>query len=46
MKELLEQQMRDNLAKIRAYEATGKIPHTVAALKRANALLEAQLQKL
>ena len=46
MKELLEQQIKDNLAKIRAYEATGRMPHTVVALKRANALLEAQLQSL
>jgi|JI9StandDraft_1071089.scaffolds.fasta_scaffold41376_4 hypothetical protein len=46
MKELLEQQIKDNLAKIRAYEATGRMPHTVAALKRANALLESQLQSL
>ena len=46
MKELIEQQIKDNLAKIRAYEATGRMPHTVAALKRANVLLEAQLQSL
>ena len=46
MKELLEQQIKDNLAKIRAYEEAGRMPHTAAALKRANALLEAQLQSL